>query len=222
VSNPAVDANAGLDVGVNRAGDAVAVYVENGVDGRRLMSAGFDRAPGAFRTYTTSKYRNQARPALSWSPSFELWGPPTYRVEIDGQANGATNDTKLTVPNLVPDGEHTWRVVAVDRRGQSAATPVRTLRVDATPPAAELKITGTRRRNKSLRVQVKAADGSLTLPAGSGIKVVRIAFGDGATVVGRDVRHRYSKGGTYTLRVTVGDKAGNVTVVREQLRIKKK
>jgi hypothetical protein len=217
-----VDANAGLDVGVNRAGDAVALYVQDGAGGRRLMSAGFDRAPGAFRTYTTSKYRKGARPSLSWSPSFELWGPPTYTVEIDGKPYGSTTDTKLAATtSAVPDGEHTWRVVASDRRGQATSSPARTLRVDAKPPEATLKITGSKRRGKPVRVRVRVADGSLSAPTGSGVKVVRIAFGDGAVFAGRDAAHRYRRAGTYTVRVTAGDNAGNVTVVRRRLRIKK-
>lgn len=222
LSEPGVDPDGGFDAAVNRAGDAVVVFVQNVAGGRRLASAGFDRAPGAFRTYTTSKFRNQARPALSWSPSFELWGPPTYTVEIDGQPVATATTTKTTLANVVPDGVHQWRVIATDRRGQTTATPARTLRVDATPPEAQLTITGARRRNKELRIKVRAADGSLAVPAGSGISVVRVALGDGVTVVGRDVRHRYRRGGTYTVRVTVADKAGNVTVVREQLKIKKK
>jgi hypothetical protein len=222
LSDGAVDANAGFDAGVNRAGDAVVLYVQDGAGGRRLMSAGFDRAPGAFRSYTTSKYRKFARPSLSWSPSFDLWGPLTYTVQIGGQSYGTTTDTKLTAVNAVPDGVHSWRVVATDRRGQTASTPARTLRVDAKPPEATMKITGTKRRGKPVRVRVRVADGSLRVPAGSGVKVVRIAFGDGAVFVGREAVHRYRRGGTFTVRVTAGDKAGNVTVVRRQLRIKKK
>ncbi len=222
ISDGAIDAAAGFDAGVNRAGDAVAVYIQDGAAGRRLMSAGFDRAPGAFRTYTTSNYRKLARPALSWSPSFELWGPPTYTVEIDGQAYGSSTETKLTTPNEVADGVHNWRVVARDRRGQVAATPMRKLRVDATPPEATFRISGSKRRGKPVRVRVRVADGTLKLPAGSGVKVVRIAFGDGAVFTGRDATHRYRRGGTYTVRVTAADRAGNVIVVRRQIRIKKK
>jgi hypothetical protein len=196
--------------------------VQDAIAGRRLMSAGFDRVPGAFRTYTTANYRKFARPSLSWSPSFELWGPPTYTVEIDGQPYGSTTDTKLTTPNEVADGVHQWRVVARDRRGQAEATPTRTLRVDATPPEATFKISGVKRKGKPVRVRARVADGSLRSPTGSGVKVVRIAFGDGAEVLGRDATHRYRRGGTFTVRVTAADKAGNVIVVRRQIRIKKK
>jgi hypothetical protein len=222
VSEAAVDANAGFDAAVNRAGDAVALYVQDGAGGRRLMSAGFDRVPGTFRTYTSSGYRKASRPALSWSPAFELWGPPAYTVLVDGKPYGTTTATRLdqtTAP--IPDGVHQWRVSAADRRGQTVQTPVRTLRIDATPPAATFTISGSRKRGKPVRVRVKAADGSLKAPSGSGVKVVRVAFGDGATAVGRDVTHRYRRGGSFTVRVTVGDKAGNVLVLRRKVRIGK-
>ncbi len=221
LSDGSVDSNAGFDAAVNRAGDAVALYIQDGAGGRRLLSAGFDRAPGAFRTYTTSKYRKGARPSVSWSPSFELWGPPTYTVEIDGKAYGSTNDTKLTTVEAVPDGAHSWRVVARDRRGQATATPVRTLRVDSRPPEAEIKVTGVKRRGRPVRVRVRVADGSLRAPVGSGVRTVRIRFGDGAIATGRLGIHRYRRSGTFTVRVTVSDKAGNATVVRRRIRIKK-
>lgn len=223
LSDAAVDTTAGFDAAVNRAGDAVALYVQDDAAGRRLMSATFDRVPGTFRTYTSSGYRAATRPRLSWSPSFELWGPPTYTVQVDGKPYGTTTSTALeNASTPIPDGVHQWRVIATDRHGQSVQTPVRTLRIDSRPPAASVTISGSRRRGKPVRVRVKAADGSLKVPVGSGVKVVRIAFGDGATVVGRDVTHRYRRGGTFTVRVTVGDKAGNVLVVRKKIRIKKR
>ncbi len=218
LSDPVVDANAGFDAAVNRAGDAVATYVARGT----LFSAGFDRVPGNFRTYTTVNYRKFARPPLAWQPSFELWGPPTYHVIVDGQEVGTTTDTKFTPPVAIPDGEHRWKVVATDRRGQSYTAPERVLRVDATPPEVTFSVSGVKKKGRKLRVKVTAADGSIDSPAGSGIKVVRVNFGDGAKVEGRDVTHAYGKGGTFTIAVTAADKAGNATVVRRQIRVKKK
>jgi hypothetical protein len=81
-----------------------------------------------------------------------------------------------------------------------------------------VRITGKRKRFKPLRVRVRAAD--VLNPVGSGVQVVRIRFGDGsAPVVSRDTTHRYAHRGKYTLRVTVGDRAGNVRVVRRRIRI---
>ncbi len=226
LSNPAfgpVDNAAGMDMVVNRAGDSSAVFVQAGADGRRLVSGGFDRAPGTFRTYTTSKFRSFARPPLSWQASFELLGKLTYRVEVDGQPVGETQDTKLTTLNPVPDGVHTWRVVATDRRGQTASAPVRTLRIDSIAPAVSFKVTGKRQQRQQVKVAVTAADGSLTAPAGSGIKTVRIDFGDKTPVVsGRTASHRYAKRGMFTIRVSATDQAGNVVAKTLRVTIKKK
>jgi hypothetical protein len=217
----AVDGSRGMDMGVNRAGDAVVVFVQGEPGSQRLVSGTFDRAPGSFRTYTTSKFRSFARPPLSWAPSFDLWGTPTYRVEIDGQPVAQTQDTKVTLVNPVADGQHTWRVVATDRRGQTATTPARPLRVDATPPALTFKVTGTRKRGKPVKVAVTAADGSLTAPAGSGIATIKVDYGDGYVATARKATHRYAKGKTYTIRVSATDKAGNALAVTRRVTIKK-
>jgi PKD domain-containing protein len=222
ISDPAlgpVDGSAGLGLGVDRAGDASAVFVQGTGDAKRLVAGGFDRAPGAFRTYTSSKLRRYSRPPLSWQTSFELWGAVSYAVEIDGKPVGTTTATKLTPTARLRDGTHRWRVVATDRRGQTAATKIRFLRVDATKPALSVKVTGSRRRGKGLKVAVRAADGSLRHPRGSGIARVRIDFGDGTRVDERRATHRYGKSGAVTLRVSATDKAGNARTVTRRLHI---
>ncbi len=193
----------GMDMAVNRAGDANAVFVQGPPEARRLVTGAYDRPPGAFRTFTSSKYGNFAARPLSWASSFELQGRPTYRVEVDGKPVGETRDTKLAAP--VADGVHTWRVVATDRRGQTATTPARTLRVDALPPELELKLTGKRAAGKPVKLAVTAADGSLDLPSGSGVKTVAISWGDRTLpAAGRLATHRYKRG-TWTITVTATD-----------------
>jgi hypothetical protein len=208
----------GLEAASDRSGDVVIAFVQGPDDARRLVAAGYDRPPQAFRGYTTSAWRKFARPPLRWQPSFDLWGPVTYTVQIDGKPVGQTTDVELTPQQAVPDGKHLWKVVASDRHGQTVSSPTRLLRVDATPPRVTVRIKGKRKRFKPLRVVVRAAD--VLNPLGSGVKVVRILFGDGsASVVARDAVHRYAHRGSYTLRVTVADRAGNVKVVRRRIRI---
>ncbi|CAA9516299.1 MAG: hypothetical protein AVDCRST_MAG53-3092 [uncultured Solirubrobacteraceae bacterium] len=214
---------AGMDMAVNRVGDASAVFLQEGADGRRLVAGVFDRVPGAFRTFTTAKFRKFARPPLSWQASFDLLGAVKYRVEVDGQPVGETTDTKLIPLNPIGDGEHTWRVVAIDRRGQSAATPPRPLRVDATAPELSFRVTGSRKRGKPIKVAVTAADGSLATPGGSGIRTIRISWGDKTRVVsGRRATHRYARGGKYTIRVSATDVAGNAVALTKRITVKKK
>jgi len=225
LSNPALgatDAALGLDAAADRAGDVAVAFVQGDDAGRQIVAGAFDRAPGAFRAYTTTKWRKFARPPLKWGTSFELWGPLTYRVEIDGAPVAQTTSTGITLPNPVADGLHRWRVVGVDRRGQATATPSRNLRVDATPPKVSFKLSGSRKRGKQLKIAVKATDASGTAAKASGLNLVRISFGDGSrTILGLRAAHRYAHSGHVTVRVSATDKAGNAIAVTRRITIRK-
>jgi hypothetical protein len=225
LSNPALgptDAARGLFASADRAGDVAVAFVQGDGDQRKIVAGSFDRAPGSFRANTTSKWRKFARPPLKWGTAFELWGPLTYQVQIDGVPVAQTTSTGITLPTAVKDGLHGWRVVAIDRRGQATATPTRNLRVDATPPKVSFKLSGSHRRGKLLKIAVKASDASGTAAKASGLKLVRISFGDGTgTIAGLRAAHRYGHSGHMIVRVTATDKAGNVVVVRREITVRK-
>jgi hypothetical protein len=225
LSDPALgptDAARGLEAGADRAGDIAVAFVQGDGDARKIVAASYDRAPGAFRASTTTKWRKFARPPLKWGTAFELWGPLTYRVEIDGQPVGSTTSTGLTVPTVVPDGLHRWRVVAVDIHGQSTATPSRNLRVDATPPKITFKVSGSHKRGKQVKVAAQVTDASGTSAQASGLAGVRISFGDGSrTIAGLKAVHRYGHSGKVTVRVSASDKAGNAVAVTRRITIRK-
>src|SRR3954452_13631270 len=209
------DAADGLEAAADRAGDVAIAFVQGPPGGRALVVASFDRAPGSFRLATNTAFHNVARTPLRWSPSFELWGPLTYNVEIDGRVVAQTANTALAVPNLT-DGVHRWRVIAADRRGQVTATSRRVLRQDGTPPGARLAVA---RRGRTVRVVVGASDAGRAGRRASGVGRVTIAWGDGRRTVSRRASHAYRRGGRFTLRVTVVDKAGNPTVVRRSVTV---
>jgi hypothetical protein len=225
LSNPALgptDATRGLFASADRAGDVAVAFAQGDGAGRQVVAGRFDRAPGAFRANTTTKWRNFARPPLKWGTSFELWGPLTYQVQIDGVPVAQTTATGITLPNAVKDGLHRWRVVAIDRLGQSTATPSRNLRVDATPPKISFKLSGSHKRGKLLKIAVKATDASGTNAKASGLNLVRISFGDGTgTIAGLKAAHRYGHSGHVTVRVSASDKAGNVVAVTRRITIRK-
>lgn len=206
------DASRGLLAAADRAGDIVTAFIQGDTGSRAIVAGTFDRAPGTFVGYTsTKKYVTGPRPTLKWGTSFELWGPLTYTVFIDGKPNGQTNGTSLQVPNPVLDGVHTWRVVATDRRGQATASPVRNLRVDGRPPKATFKVS---RSGRVVKVTVKASD------VRSGVGRVRIDFGDRSAVNRRAAIHRYGRGGKFTVTVGVSDKAGNLVVLKRRITVK--
>ncbi len=222
ISNPdfgPVDVGAGLVLASDRAGDAAAVFVQGAPGGRRLVAAGFDRTPGRFTLSSTSRYRNLARPTLAWSEAFNLWGPLTYAVTLDGQPVGQTKSTRLELAAPVTDGEHTLSVTATDRRGQTTAVAAPgTIRVDTAAPELSFSLAGTKAAGRRLSLSTTASD---VLP-GSGIERVVVDFGDGSKrITARRARHVYTRNGKYTLRVSATDKAGNSTVLRRQITIKK-
>jgi hypothetical protein len=157
---------------------------------------------------------------LRWSESFELWGALTYSLEVDGQVVGQTTGRELALPPTLPDGLHRWRVLATDRRGQVRGTPRRLLRHDATPPRATIRVSGTRRRGRPVRVRVRATDAHPTGRRASGVGRIRVAFGDGARGRGRGAVHRYRRAGTFTVQATVLDRAQNAIVVTRRIRIR--
>jgi hypothetical protein len=225
LSNPALgstDASRGLFAAADRAGDIAVAFVQGDGASRTIVAARFDRAPGSFRASTTTKWRKFARPPLKWGTSFELWGPLTYQVQIDGVPVAQTTSTGIKLPARVKDGVHRWRVVAIDRLGQTTATPMRNLRVDATPPKVSFKLSGSRQRGKLLKIAVKASDASGTAAKASGLKGVRISFGDGSrTVSALKAAHRYGHSGHMTVTVTASDKAGNVIAVKRRITVRK-
>lgn len=223
LSNPALgpaDADRGLVAGADRAGDIVVAFVQGQPGARQIVAAAFDRAPGTFRGTTSTKFRRGAHQQLKWSAAFELWGPLTYTVLIDGKPNGQTSSVGITTPNAVPDGLHRWRVVATDRRGQTSATPTRLLRIDATAPKVSFRVKGPRKKGSFVRVVARVSDASGTSAKASGLKGVRISFGDGSrAIAGKRAAHRYRRSGKVTVRVSASDKAGNVRTVKRRITI---
>jgi hypothetical protein len=209
------DAASGLEAAANRLGDVAIAFVQGPPGARSIMVGSFDRAPSRFTLSSGTTWRNIASAPLRWAPSTDLWGAVTYRVEVDGRVVGQTGSTQLPVPGL-PDGTHRWRVVAVDRLGQETATGTRVLRHDATPPRAGITVS---RRGRVVRVVARPTDASRAGRAASGVRSVRISFGDGASVTARRATHRYRRTGPVTVRVTVRDVAGNTAIVQRRITI---
>ncbi|MCW3040672.1 MAG: hypothetical protein JWM31_2577 [Solirubrobacterales bacterium] len=223
LSNPdfgPVDVSGGLDLAVDRVGDAVAVFVQGVGSGRKLVYGGFDRTPGILSTSTTQRFRNIARPQLAWSAAFDLWGPVTYTAEIDGVVVGQSQATRLPLLAPLADGVHTWKVTATDRRGQTNVSRPGLLKVDTTAPSLSFSVAGVRQPGRAQTVKVTTADPPAGTVAGSGVRRVAVSFGDGATSSKRTATHAYGKGGTFTVRVSSTDNAGNVTVVRKAITLK--
>ncbi|MEA2316689.1 MAG: hypothetical protein QOD44_878, partial [Solirubrobacteraceae bacterium] len=209
------DAASGLEAAADRLGDIAVAFVQGPPGARSIMVGSFDRAPGRFALTSGTNWRNAATSRLRWGASAELWGAVTYRVEVDGRVVGQTGSTDLPVTGLA-DGLHRWRVVAVDRLGQETATGTRVLRHDGTPPRASISVN---RRGRVVRVVARPTDASRAGRPASGVRSVRISFGDGASVTARAATHRYRRTGPATIRVTVRDLAGNTAILERRITI---
>jgi hypothetical protein len=206
----------GLRIASDRAGDVAVAMLQGDASARRLTAAVYDRPPGAPFIYSSTRFQKRKRPELKWRGGLDLWGTPTYNVVVDGVLWGTSNQPSYRVVKPLSEGPHRLRIVQVDRRGQTALSRERFIRVDTAVPKLSVRVTGKRRRGSTLRISVRASDGK-----GSGLSYVEIDFGDRSRHVRvRSVKHRY-RAGRFTLRVKAVDMVGNVARRTVKLRIKK-
>jgi hypothetical protein len=215
----AVDPQGGFDAAGDRTGDFAFAFVQGTGDARRLVTAVWDRLPATIQLSTASRrWRNPVKAPLAWGAGLDLWGPLTYTVLIDGKPVATTQQTKTTLPaGVVPDGVHTWRVVAADRRGQRVTTALKPLKVDTLGPTVTFT---SKHKKREASVSAKAAD--VVPPGGraAGVKLVRIDFGDGTPFVeASKAQHVYPRKGAFTVRVTATDNAGNVGISERRINI---
>jgi len=207
----AVDAAAGLDTAADRYGDVAIAFVQGVGAGRRIMAATWDRPPVNLIQTTTYRWRDN-RP-IRWAPISEPWGDITWTVLVDDKPLGTTTANSFPIAGRVADGPHRWTLVATDRRGQQRTAGPRSLRIDSSGPRLTVAVRGSRSAGATVRFVSRARDRY------SGVRRVKVDFGDGSPAAsGRDVRHRFAAG-THTVRVTATDRARNTTTVTRRLTI---
>jgi hypothetical protein len=108
-----------------------------------------------------------ARPTFTWSPATDAGsGVAGYDVEVDGvDTRVGGTATSFTATADLPDGEHSWRVAAIDRAGNRRGLPALRFRVDTRPPLARV-VAG---RNPTLTGQSVQFDASGSSPAAAAI-----------------------------------------------------
>ena len=213
----AVDLDGGLEASVDRANDGVVVWTQGTSDARTLVAGYADRPPLSFSLSSGTGWRNPASAPLRWAGAFELWGPLTYTVLVDGRPVGQTRDTVWRPKTPLPEGARRWRVIATDIRGQTTGSRSKTVRIDMTGPRLTVRV-----ERESGVSEIRWSAGDIVRPRGSsGFSRVRIDFGDGSEAgtlrSNRGmVRHRYRR--SATLRVIAIDKAGNQTLEERAVR----
>jgi hypothetical protein len=200
------------------AGFAIAM-AQGGPASRAITVALHDRLPGRPGAIARSAWQSGRRAKLEWRPGRDLWGPQRFRVVVGGRVVGETTGSSLVPTQRLSAGRPIkYQVIAIDSRGQQAPSRTRRVRFDNTAPRFKVRILGLRRAGRPLRVVVRPRD-----RRGSGVREVRVRYGDGSRVVRQRKRfggrHAYRRG-TFTLKVTVYDVAGNRRIKRTRLRIR--
>lgn len=211
-----VDTSGPLAGAADGYGDAFFAYVQGDPANRRVVLGGAANPPGDFDLKSLPAATNQARPVLSWTRSIDLLGIGGYQIDVNGKAVATVNGRSARLPSPLPDGAYRMRVVALDPYGVGTpSSSARRVRIDTHRPRPAVSISGGRRAGSQLRFTVRPRDPSPS----SGIASVRVDFGDGASASGARVSHTYGRSGTFTVRVVVHDRAGNVGVARQQIHI---
>jgi hypothetical protein len=208
----AADASAGLEASADRAGNAAITFAQGDPSARRVVVALYDVAPRAPAAHNDERWRSEGRPKLHWATVADGWSERVqYRLEIDHVAVATLTRTTYRPRTPIPDGDHRWRIVTVDSRGQETTGIDRFLRIDTRRPAISFRAPGRVPRGRTVSLRASVADGT-----GSGIAYVDWDFGDGGRLrtavkggkVAR-VSHTYLAAGRRTVRATAVDKAGN-------------
>ena len=175
ISNPGLGPviDPGVMVGGDRLGDFAVAMVQGTPGAYALTGAVYDRAPGAPFIEETENYKRKTRPLLRWRPGLDLWGPQRFRVYIDGQVAAETTVDAYTPRVPLAAGKHTWQIEAIDGRGQTSRSRLRTLRIDSIAPTLSVKVTGKRVANQNLKIVVRAKD-----TGGAGLDHITVDYGD--------------------------------------------
>ncbi len=216
------DAYTGLVAGADNYRDAAVAFTQGLPIARSLIVAMLDAPPTAVRGSTTRRYQHTSQPTLRWSGGNDVWGGATYTIRIDGKPVGTATAKSFTPPQSVPDGMHSWSVVATDRHGQQVTSTPRALRIDTVAPTATVSIARRGRAGHPSTLQVGGADVG-SPPAASGLRRIDVRFGDGKRLrlhKPGTVSHTYATPGRYAVRVRVSDRAGNRTTATQTLRVR--
>ena len=201
----------GLAASGDAFGDVAVAFLAGSAGSNAVIVDPVVAAPGIPRATGTQLWTANAHPTLAWQPAAEHWAPVTYAVQLDGKQVATTTQTSYAT--TLPDGRHSWQVVANDPYGQRTASQTRRLLIDAAAPVVALSLRGHHRRRAQLTFTV-------TSTAISGIRTVAVSYGDGGSASLARSTHAYAKAGRYTVSATVTDRAGVSGTVREQVKIR--
>ncbi|MHB1837041.1 MAG: PKD domain-containing protein [Solirubrobacteraceae bacterium] len=220
------DAAQGLVAGGDVAGDAAVAWVQGDPGQEAIVAAQLFKAPGSFVPEYRFVYSRTSSPTLSWTAANELWGSPQYNVAIDGVAVGQTTGLTYVPPAPLLNGRHSYQVTAVNAAGVATAARPAVVFVDTVAPQVTYRLQGLRAIGLAERLSVHYRDlppAGLPPSAASGVATVFVRWGDGTVqrIRRNNVSHVYRRARRYTITITATDRAGNQTVKRIAIVIRK-
>ncbi|HYJ22497.1 MAG TPA: hypothetical protein VEW07_10795 [Solirubrobacterales bacterium] len=243
LSAPAGGAVGSLRLGGSGLGDAILAWTQGSGAGTQVAAAIVNAPPDPFFVQTPAGWRRQAEVAIHWAAAVNAIGGVDYSVSVDDEPVG--KETKRLFALLrsgeIGNGRHRIQVFAIDEAGQQTGSRNAVLRIDRRPPQVTVKRHGR-------RLTVSISDGGRLGTSGLKGSSAQILFGDGkrggsggkdggggGTTIStaapkpsgkgkkkpivKTVRHAYSQAGTYRLRVSARDHAGNVTHFARKVRV---
>ncbi len=214
----------GLAAGGDVAGDAAVAWVQGTGADQRIVTGQLYQTPGNFVPARTFQYSTSANPALAWSPSADSWGAVRYVVQFDGAPLDPTYGTEIRTAAPVADGRHTWQVSATNQAGLTTVARLATVFIDTVAPHVTVKLSGRPIVGLKQAIAVTRSDPAppgAAATVASGLASTELTWGDGSHArIGHIATHTFKQAGTYTVKITVADRAGNTTVVTRKLTIK--
>jgi hypothetical protein len=216
------DAADGLSAAGDAQGNAAVAWVQQSAGANQIQVAQMYQPPSGFVPTKAFRYFRTSLPVLAWTPAFDQWGPIRYVLSVDGVQVAQTQATSLLLPAALADGSHIWQVTAVNPAGLTGAMRPARFWIDTVAPRGTLKLTGKLRPKSALHAQVSYTDAPPPLPpaSASGIARVLIRWGDGSSYrISHGKSHVYKRAGRYTITVVLTDRAGNVTTLRQRIKL---
>lgn len=203
---------ADVRLGGSGLGDALVAFRQGDPITGQVAASWVDAAPSDFGISTPADWVRPTQARIAWERAPDALGGVTYAVALDGQvrARGLRGSAYRPPVDQLDSGIYAVRVLATDRVGQERLSGSVNMKVDAEPPTAQIRRSGRRVR---VRVTDRQPGGS------SGVEQARVRFGDGRSSTARTVTHRYKRGGTYRLTITVRDRAGNRATLRRTVSV---
>jgi hypothetical protein len=207
LSTRAGGAISALDLAGSGLGDALVGFQQASRSGPAIGAGVIDAAPEAFDVATPPGWVRTKETTVSWDAAPAAIGRVKYDVLVDGDAiaKGILRTSQRIDRARVGDGDHDVQVIAEDTAGQRTQAPVASLKLDRTPPRAQVVVDRV-----AHRVSVRFTDGVPGEESGVSSSKTSVTWGDGKRTKGvRLLTHRYGRRGRFRIRIASADRVGN-------------